>query len=80
MSQSPGMPSNARRPCGSSWIGDPMVRPRTVWVTSTWPSPNRFGIPAFYDLHAWASEANPSGPFNDWNPKVLCLNTEGHQP
>lgn len=44
------------------------------------PSPNRFGIPAFYELHAWASEANPSGPFNDWNPKVLCLDTEGHQP
>lgn len=44
------------------------------------PSPNRFGIPAFYELHVWASKINPSGPFNDWNPKVLCLGTEGHQP
>jgi hypothetical protein len=44
------------------------------------PTPNRFGIPAFYELHAWAWKANPSGPFNDWNPKVLCLGTEGHRP
>ena len=44
------------------------------------PSPNRYGIPAFYALHAWAWKANPTGPFKDWNPKVLCLNTEGHRP
>jgi len=44
------------------------------------PSPNRFGIPAFYELHAWAWKANPTGPFKDWNPKVLCLGTEGHRP
>ena len=44
------------------------------------PSPNRYGIPAFYELHAWAWKANPTGPFKDWNPKVLCLGTEGHRP
>jgi hypothetical protein len=44
------------------------------------PSPNRYGIPAFYALHAWAWKANPTGPFMDWNPKVLCLGTEGHRP
>jgi hypothetical protein len=42
-------------------------------------SPNRFGIPAFYALHAWAWKSNPTGPFKDWNPKVLCPGTEGHQ-
>jgi len=44
------------------------------------PSPNRYGIPSFYELHAWAWKANPTGPFEDWNPKVLCLGTEGHSP
>jgi hypothetical protein len=44
------------------------------------PSPNRYGIPAFYEVHAWAWKANPTGPFKDWNPKVLCLGTEGHRP
>jgi hypothetical protein len=44
------------------------------------PSPNRFGIPAFYQLHAWAWKANPTGPFKEWNPKVLCLGAEGHRP
>jgi hypothetical protein len=42
------------------------------------PSPNRFGIPAFYELHAWASKPNPTGSFKDWNPAVLCPATEGH--
>jgi len=44
------------------------------------PSPNRFGIPAFYALHAWAWKANPTGAFKEWNPRVLCLGTEGHAP
>jgi hypothetical protein len=43
------------------------------------PSPNRFGIPAFYALHAWAWKANPTGAFKEWNPRVLCLGTEGHR-
>ena len=43
------------------------------------PSPNRYGIPAFYELHAWAWEENPTGMFQDWNPQVLCTGTEGHQ-
>jgi hypothetical protein len=41
-------------------------------------TPNRYGIPAFYELHAWAWKANPNGDHQDWNPKVLCPNTEGH--
>lgn len=37
-------------------------------------SPNRYGIPAFYELHVWAWKDNPSGTFADWNPKVSCEN------
>lgn len=40
--------------------------------------PNRYGIPTFYELHAWAWKTNPTGDHQDWNPKVLCPNTEGH--
>jgi hypothetical protein len=36
------------------------------------PSPNRYGIPAFYSLHVWAWRSNPHGIFVDWNPKVSC--------
>jgi hypothetical protein len=33
---------------------------------------NRYGIPAFYELHAWIWKWNPSGLFADWNPRVTC--------
>jgi hypothetical protein len=33
---------------------------------------NRYGLPAFYQLHVWLWRPNPSGLFNDWNPKVSC--------
>jgi hypothetical protein len=36
------------------------------------PSPNRYGIPAFYALHAWIWKANPAGMFMPWNPRVNC--------
>jgi hypothetical protein len=35
-------------------------------------SPNRYGMPAHYELHVWAWRGNPTGTFADWNPKVLC--------
>jgi hypothetical protein len=38
--------------------------------------PNRFGLPAFYELHVWAWEHNPMGSFADWNTHVTC----DHQP
>lgn len=34
--------------------------------------PNRYALPAFYELHVWAWEENPSGSFSDWNPRVSC--------
>lgn len=35
-------------------------------------SPNRYGIPAFYSLHAWLWKPNPSGQLEPWNPRVDC--------
>ncbi len=35
-------------------------------------SPNRYGLPAFYELHVWAWKRNPHGTFADWNPNVSC--------
>jgi hypothetical protein len=35
-------------------------------------SPNRYGLPAFYALHAWIWKPNPSGILNAWNPNVAC--------
>jgi len=35
-------------------------------------SPNRFGLPAHYEIHVWAWRDNPNGPFVDWNPRVSC--------
>jgi hypothetical protein len=36
------------------------------------PSPNRYGLPPFYALHAWIWDPNPSGMFQPWNPRVSC--------
>jgi len=35
-------------------------------------SPNRYGIPAFYEMHVWAWKNNSNGTFADWNPSVSC--------
>ena len=35
-------------------------------------APNRYGIPAFYELHVWAWRDNPNGAFVDWNNRVSC--------
>jgi hypothetical protein len=40
-------------------------------------APNRYGIPAFYELHVWAWKHNPSGVFADWNPAVSCADFTG---
>jgi hypothetical protein len=33
---------------------------------------NRYGLPAFYSLHAWIWKDNPTGMFSMWNPSVSC--------
>jgi hypothetical protein len=35
-------------------------------------SPNRYGLPPFYELHVWAFKENPRGTFADHNPRVSC--------
>src|SRR5688572_23049625 len=34
--------------------------------------PNRYRLPAFYELHVWAWERNFDGSFADWNRAVSC--------
>jgi hypothetical protein len=36
------------------------------------PGDNRYGLPAFYSLHAWIWKDNPAGTFAMWNPRVHC--------
>ena len=36
------------------------------------PAGNRYGLPAFYSLHAWVWYSNPAGMFSMWNPRVKC--------
>jgi hypothetical protein len=35
-------------------------------------SPNRYGIPPFYALHAWLWKTNTSGDLESWNPRIHC--------
>jgi hypothetical protein len=36
------------------------------------PAGNRYGIPAFYQRHAWIWSNNPLGQFEEWSNKVSC--------
>ena len=36
------------------------------------PAGNRYGLPEFYEIHAWLYRSNPLGMFADWNPTVSC--------
>ena len=35
-------------------------------------TPNRYGLPAFYELHVWAWKPNRAGTFADMNMDVSC--------
>jgi hypothetical protein len=35
-------------------------------------TPNRYGLPALFELHVWAWKDNPEGSFVDWNSHVTC--------
>jgi hypothetical protein len=35
-------------------------------------APNRYDLPALWELHVWAWEDNPRGNFADWNTHVTC--------
>ena len=43
-------------------------------------APNRYGLPAFYVLHAWACEHNPNGSLADWNSEATCDSTPAPDP
>jgi len=34
--------------------------------------PNRYALPAFYEMHVWAWQDNPAGSFSDFNARVSC--------
>ena len=57
----------------ATWLahhsGTPVLEGQTFQFV---PSPNRFGLPAFFELHVWAWRENPNGAFVDWNNKVSC--------
>jgi hypothetical protein len=36
------------------------------------PSPNRYNLDTFFELHVWAWQDNPNGAFVDWNNEVTC--------
>lgn len=63
----------------AAWDGaraaDPTLPERPVLFGQTYHlvgEPNRYGLPAFYALHAWLWQPNPKGMFADWNPGVRC--------
>ena len=53
----------------ASHSAPPMLFGQPFMLTA---APNRFGIPAFYSLHAWIWKDNPRGMFAMWNPRVQC--------
>lgn len=55
----------------ASWTGaePPAVFGHPLEYVDT---PNEFGLPPFYELHAWLWQPNPLGMFNEWNPAVSC--------
>ncbi|MGH2472503.1 MAG: hypothetical protein ACRDG6_08890 [Candidatus Limnocylindria bacterium] len=57
----------------ADWAGSspPLLFGETFTAVS---SANRYGLPPFYELHAWIWNNNPSGMFEDWNPRVSCDN------
>jgi len=40
--------------------------------------PNRYTLPAFYEIHVWAWKDNPDGFFADWNIDVNCNRATGN--
>jgi len=83
--ESAGKKKSGKTTKGSRWLRQAMVQ--AAWDASHTsppslfgqtfnftPSPNRFGLPAFYSLHVWIWKNNPDGMFAMWNPDVTCAN------
>jgi hypothetical protein len=58
-----------KAPWDATHASKPVLYGQTFDTTG---EPNRFGLPAFYSLHAWIWKANPVGMFMPWNPRVNC--------
>jgi hypothetical protein len=58
----------------SEWASHNPGVPATVdgHLANLVTEPNRYGLPAFYEMHVWAWEDNPNGSFADWNTRVTC--------
>lgn len=57
----------------SAWDAHHTAAPKLFGQTFNFtPAGNRFGLPAYYSLHAWLWKYNPSGVFSMWNPTVTC--------
>jgi hypothetical protein len=57
----------------AQWDATHKSRPKLFGQTfMLTPDGNRFGLPAFYSLHAWIWKHNPDGTFAMWNPTVHC--------
>ncbi|MGB5132105.1 MAG: hypothetical protein WBO00_05790 [Steroidobacteraceae bacterium] len=54
----------------ADWVGEVPTLDGHLFHLSS--APNRYGIPAFYELHVWAWRDNPEGTFSDWNTHVTC--------
>ncbi len=58
------------RPAGTPpTTGRPLLFGQQFMLT---PGDNRYGLPAFYSLHAWIWKSNPTGMFSMWNPAASC--------
>lgn len=57
----------------ATWIAHHGVPPVLEGQTFLFvDSPNRYGLPAHFELHVWAWRDNPNGAFVDWNTRVTC--------
>jgi hypothetical protein len=62
-----------------AWDAQHDTKPSLFGQTFTLnPAGNRFGLPAFYALHAWLFKHNPAGTFAMWNPDVTCTPDDAH--
>jgi hypothetical protein len=58
-----------KAPWDATHSGPPELFGQTFMTTD---AGNRYGLPAFYSLHAWIWDPNPNGMFEMWNPRVTC--------
>ncbi len=56
------------------WLAAGNTTPPTLFgqTLKLIPAGNRYGLPPFYEIHAWIWMNNPSGMFEDWNPSGSC--------